>query len=273
MVCINMIKSAAAQCHSVTAMALSTLHLTVLCFALLLCLIGGAQTEVPPSCLASAGVPGNPGHNGLPGRDGRDGKDGREGVSGSKGDRGDPGVPVPGLPGKMGPAGPKGSKGENGVMEIPESADVLMKSLKTDIQTMGSRLSTVEKAMGFRIIRRVGMKYYVTEGLQDDFDAGLRFCRDAGGDLVLPKNEEENNVLVKMLQVLEAPIGWIRTTDRKTEGIFLDTDNSTLSFTKWKPGEPNDHNNNEDCSMVYTATGLWNDILCDRKYHIVCEIS
>ncbi|XP_062385755.1 pulmonary surfactant-associated protein D-like [Sardina pilchardus] len=244
-----------------TAMALSTLHLA----ALLLSLIGGAQTEVPSSCLASAGVPG---------RDGRDGKDGREGVSGPKGDRGDSGLPVPGAPGKMGPAGPAGPRGQKGEVGMPA---VLPLSLAfqtlADVQIMRSRLSIVEKAIRFRIIRKVGMKYYVTEGSQDNYDAGLKFCRDAGGDLVLPKNEEENKALVKILTELETIAGWIRATDRKTEGTFLDTDDSTLSFTKWKPGEPNNSANSEDCIVAIKSTNLWNDVSCGGKFNIVCEIS
>ncbi|XP_062385828.1 mannose-binding protein C-like [Sardina pilchardus] len=252
-------------------MALSTLQLAVL----LLSLIGGAQTEVPSSCLASAGVPGNPGRNGLPGRDGRDGKDGREGVSGSKGDRGDSGLPVPGAPGKMGPAGPAGPRGQKGEVGMPGAA-VLPLSVSwqifADVQITRSRLSIVEKAIRFRIIRKVGMKYYVTEGSQDNYDAGLKFCRDAGGDLVLPKNEEENKALVKILTELETIAGWIRATDRKTEGTFLDTDDSTLSFTKWKPGEPNNSANSEDCIVAIKSTNLWNDVSCGGKFNIVCEI-
>ncbi|XP_048085734.1 pulmonary surfactant-associated protein A-like [Alosa alosa] len=258
-------------------MALSTLHLTALCFALLLCLIGGAQTEVPPSCLASAGVPGNPGHNGLPGRDGRDGRDGREGVSGPKGDRGDPGElpgsnPVPGPPGKMGPAGPAGPKGQKGEVGMPGplKTDARIESLQSDVQTMRSRLSIIEKAIGLHILR-VGMKYYVTNKLQDNFDVGLKSCEDSGGDVVLPKNEEENKAVAKMVSISGGPI-WIRTTDRDTEGTFLDTDNSILSFTKWAPGEPSNGENTEHCTNVYDDTGLWNDVPCNTKCYIVCEI-
>lgn len=129
-------------------------------------------------------------------------------------------------------------------------------------------------ASGFRIFRKVGMKYIVTEGWQDTFDAGLKLCKDAGGDLILPQNEQENNALVQMLRVLESPIGWIGITDRKTEGTFLDTDGNALTFTKWHPAEPSNSGNNEHCGMIYrdTHVGLWNDVPCDSKYSIVCEV-
>ncbi|XP_031441987.1 mannose-binding protein A-like [Clupea harengus] len=237
---------------------------------LLLSLIGGAHTEAPPNCLA--GVPGNPGHNG---HNGRDGKDGSEGVPGLKGDRGEPGVPVPGPPGKMGPAGPPGLKGEKGEMGTPVESvktDPLTKSLQADVQTLRSRLSLIEKATSFRIFRKVGMKYYVSEGWEDTFDSGRELCRNAGGDLALPKSEEENKGLVKMLSDLKGTMGWIRANDMTTEGTFLDGYGGRLSFKKWKQGEPNNYGGAEDCGMIQKETGLWNDVSCDRKYHIVCEI-
>ncbi|XP_063042201.1 mannose-binding protein C-like [Engraulis encrasicolus] len=253
-----------------TAMALSTLYLTVL----LLSLGSGALTDVPPSGLCSAGIPGSPGHNGHPGRDGRDGKDGRDGVTGSKGDRGEPGEPVPGPPGKVGPVGPPGPRGENGEVGPPGpvTTDPLTKSLLADVHRIASRLSLLEKAASFRVFRKVGVKYYATDGLEDTFDAGLKFCRDRGGDVVLPKSEEENEAAAEMSTPGMHQHEWIRATDRETEGTFLDTDDSPLTFTKWQTGEPNNYKGKEDCVYVNRANKLWNDCVCSAKYLVVCEI-
>ena len=42
----------------------------------------------------------------------------------------------------------------------------------------------------------------------------------------------------------------------------------SLSFTNWRPGEPNNHKNNEDCvDFEYQATAGqcdWNDFSCSR---------
>ncbi|XP_063041186.1 pulmonary surfactant-associated protein D-like [Engraulis encrasicolus] len=261
-------------------MALSTLYLAVLLLSL-----GHAElTDSPPGDSCSAGVPGSPGLNGHNGQPGRDGRDGKDGATGPKGDRGEPGVcesePGPpgkmgpvGLPGKMGSAGPAGPRGEKGDTGLP--GDV--QPLQTDIDAILLRIALVEKAASFRVFRKVGAKYYVTEGLQGSYDAGLKFCREAGGDLVVPQNETENDVLLKMLTQLGAKIAWLGFTDRKTEGTFLDSRGSSLSFTKWRSGEPNDGGSKgeEDCGMMYVDkyNGLWNDVECDRNYHIVCEIT
>ncbi|KAL2080336.1 hypothetical protein ACEWY4_024129 [Coilia grayii] len=266
-------------------MALSTLYLTVL----LLSLASRALTEVPPSGLCSAGVPGSPGHNGEPGRDGRDGKDGRDGASGAKGDCGEPGKAIQGPPGEMGPAGSPGPKGEKG--DVGErgtkgcghlhaciSASLYLVDFENSSYAFfifflfywDAKNNYLFTAASFRIFRKVGLKYYATDGMKDTFDAGLKFCRDAGGDLVLPKSETENEVLVHML-TSDIQVGWIRATDRKTEGIFLDTDDSELTFTKWKLGEPNNYKGREDCVML-SKHSEWNDCPCDGKSLVVCEI-
>ncbi|XP_063065790.1 mannose-binding protein C-like [Engraulis encrasicolus] len=249
----------------------SMLYLTVLLFSL----GNAALTDSPPGDSCSAGVTGSPGHNGQPGRDGRDGKDGRDGATGPKGDRGEPGDPVPGPPGKMGPAGPPGPRGERGDMGVPGSllAYNVFFLAEHDMDNMMLRISLVEKAASFRIFRKVGGKYYATEGLQSSFDTGLKFCRDAGGDLVLPQNEKENDVLASMLAQVGGSHGWLGTTDRKTEGTFLDTKGNPLNFTKWGEGEPNNHGNGEDCGLIFQNSGGWNDGGCDSNFHIVCELN
>ncbi|XP_030629998.1 mannose-binding protein C [Chanos chanos] len=235
----------------------------------------GTETTNPlsQSCPAYAGVPGTPGHNGLPGRDGRDGKDGRDGAVGPKGDKGDPGIGVQGPPGKQGPAGPigpKGGKGEPGKTETVVN-DHSITSLQSEVTSLKARLSLVEKATTFRTFRKVGQKYYVTDGLSMSFDEGVKFCRDTGGKMVLPRNEEENQALTKVMASTGSSYALIGATDRQHEGIFVDLETRPLNFSKWTNGEPNDSNGAEDCTIIVND-GLWNDISCNSSHLIVCEI-
>ncbi|XP_028820515.1 mannose-binding protein C-like [Denticeps clupeoides] len=261
-------------------MALCTLSLTVL---LLLPLIGAdLQAPAELSCPAPAGVPGN---NGLPGRDGRDGQEGRAGAPGPKGEKGDPGLQVPGPPGKIGPVGLKGQKGEPGPKgEGPpglkgpigpegQKGDTgapgkgVSDALSLEIQSLKMSMSLLQKAAGFKIFIKVGMKYFVSNGWSDTFDAGLKICREAGGKLALPENNEESHTLKEMF----SKITWINATDRKKEGSFVDSEGRALNFTKWKTGEPNNSNNEEHCVTV-VDNGIWNDVPCDRKYFIVSDL-
>ncbi|XP_062400908.1 pulmonary surfactant-associated protein D-like [Sardina pilchardus] len=258
-------------------MAASRLCVSVLLLLQIqLLIMGEAQSLEPPalSCPALAGIPGTPGHNGLPGRDGRDGKDGKEGVPGPKGDKGDTGAAVQGPPGKMGPAGPVGPPGPKGDRGDPGALGILANDslLISDIQALRGRLSLLEKASGYRTFRKVGLKYYVTDGLLATFDEGLKFCSDAGATLVLPRTEEENQALAKVYAVYPSTYPFIAATDRHHEGRFTDLSDRPLDFTKWASGEPNNGGGHQDCIIMHSG-GLWDDCNCDLKNLIICELT
>ncbi|KAK2900725.1 hypothetical protein Q8A67_008840 [Cirrhinus molitorella] len=172
-----------------------------LCAALLLMEFVLLLAAAESSCPAYAGVPGTPGHNGSPGRDGRDG------FPGSKGEKGDPGAGAQGPPGKIGPpgiAGPKGDKGNPGVTGTAVQSSLLTQ-LNSDVKYLTGRLTTVEKVLGFRVFKKVGQKYYVSDGLVGNFQKAQKFCSDAGAKIVLPRSEDENKVLISMHVALENP--------------------------------------------------------------------
>lgn len=221
------------------------------------------------SCPAFAGVPGTPGHNGSPGRDGRDGRDG---FPGQKGEKGDPGIGAQGPPGKMGPAGLIGSKGEKGNAG-PPGGDVqsTLTAQHSDVKYLTERLTVVEKVLGFQTFKKFGKKYFVSDGLVANFEKAQSLCSDTGAKIALPRNEDENKVLVSMNDTLKSTFIYIGATDREKEGLFVDIDNQPLTFTKWKKNEPNDYNGNEDCTIA-EKSGVWNDIRCTFEANVVCEL-
>ncbi|XP_072544600.1 mannose-binding protein-like isoform X3 [Salminus brasiliensis] len=233
--------------HSEQRMALLSQFFTALLLLLLqlelLHLVGGSEAAAPQtlSCLPPPGVPGTPGHNGLPGRDGRDGKDGA--------------------------AGPQGEKGEPGTAE-----NGLITALQSELQTLKSRLSAVEKVLHFSTFKKVGQKYYASNGMKATFDEAERFCAGAGGALVLPRNEAENKALTAMHTALGSTYIFLGATDREKEGQFVDLSKRPLTYTNWKPNEPNNYKGNEDCTGVNTDS-KWNDLPCNLAYHVVCEIA
>ncbi|ROL55169.1 Mannose-binding protein [Anabarilius grahami] len=234
-----------------------------LCAALLLMESVLLQAAPESSCPAYPGVPGTPGHNGSPGRDG---------FPGPKGEKGDPGVGAQGPPGKIGPPGAVGPKGDEGNPGLPGGTGVqsaLVTQLQSDVKHLTDRLSAVEK--GFRMIRKVGQKYYVTDGLKGNFEKALKFCSDAGAKIVLPRSEDENKVLTSMQAVLDSTYVYIGATDTQKEGHFVDMSGQPLTFTNWKENEPNDYQGAEDCTIIYKS-GVWNDINCDSEWHVVCEM-
>ncbi|XP_063070764.1 mannose-binding protein C-like [Engraulis encrasicolus] len=239
--------------------------------------VSGLSESIPepvaPGCPALNGIPGQ---HGFPGRDGRDGKDGRPGPPGAKGEQGPPGKRTwgakgqTGPPGPAGPAGPKGEKGETGVGLGIWNGNFSMDML-AELKSLKDRFFLLEKATGFRTFRKVGVKYYVTDGNVGTFDEGVKFCLDVGAKLVLPRTEEENQALAEVHKVYPRLHPFIAATDRRHEGKFVDMDQKDVVFTNWNRGDPNNARGVEDCIVTY-VTGIWVDINCDAKYMTVCEL-
>uniref|UniRef100_A0A671RMA5 C-type lectin domain-containing protein n=1 Tax=Sinocyclocheilus anshuiensis TaxID=1608454 RepID=A0A671RMA5_9TELE len=221
----------------------------LLLFQFALRMLDGAEPQ-NLNCPTYGGVLGTPGHNDLPGRDGRDGKDG---AIGPKGEKGESGVNVQGPPGKAGPPGPAGEKGE----KDSKVYQVL-------------NITCFYFSVVFKIFRKVGQKYYVTDGFEAAFDAVLlgRWWKNS-----FAKNfYTENNALLKL--VVSSGLGskkpYIRVTDRETEGRFVDTEEKQLAFTNWGPGQPDDYKGLQDCGVIEDC-GLWDDVGCN--VHTECSLN
>ncbi|KAK9979147.1 hypothetical protein ABG768_012591 [Culter alburnus] len=234
-------------------------------------LLDGAEPQ-NLNCPAYGGVPGTPGHNGLPGRDGRDGRDG---ATGPKGEMGEPGVSVQGPPGKAGPSGPAGAKGERGLPGQPGSpgCESVLETLKSEIQHLNAKMAMIEKVASVSHFRKVGQKYYITDGIEGTFDEAIKVCKDVGGTMVLPKTAAENQALLKLVlsSGLSVKKPYIGATDRVTEGRFVDTEGKQLTFTNWGPGQPDDYKGAQDCGVIENS-GLWDDGGCTGVRPIICEI-
>lgn len=121
------------------------------------------------------------------------------------------------------------------------------------------------------MFRKVGQKYYVSDGLKGTFEKAQRFCSDAGAKIVLPRSEDENKVLTSLQAALESTYVYVGATDRQIEGRFVDMNAQPLTFTNWRENEPNDHKGAEDCTVI-DKSGVWNDINCSSEWHVVCEL-
>ena len=61
---------------------------------------------------------------------------------------------------------------------------------------------------------------------------------------------------------------------RRYDGKFYNTCGKTPSFTRWYPGQPDDHGNREKCGHMLVNgkyKAKWNDIACGSKYSYICE--
>lgn len=131
----------------------------------------------------------------------------------------------------------------------------------------------IEKVASFSHFRKVGQKYYVTDGIQGTFYDAIQVCKDVGGTVVLPKTAAENQALMKLV-LSSGSSGkktYIGVTDRQTEGQFVDIEGKLLTFTNWGTGQPDDYKGGQDCGCIEDS-GVWDDVGCTGGRPIICEI-
>ena len=65
---------------------------------------------------------------------------------------------------------------------------------------------------------------------------------------------------------------WIGLNDHDSEGTFVWEDGTTVSYTNWHSGEPNDYGSGEDCGQLnFWGDGTWNDQSCSETLYFICE--
>lgn len=109
------------------------------------------------------------------------------------------------------------------------------------------------------------------------WEEAQEYCVSQGGALVKIDNSDENNDLVEL--VTEDGSIWIGANDRDTEGDFRWTDGSEVTGDNahWQAEQPNDSEGKEDCAVLHSGGGDWNDVDCastkfaDLGITIVCE--
>ena len=68
--------------------------------------------------------------------------------------------------------------------------------------------------------------------------------------------------------------GWINFNDQASEGSWVWSDGSPVTYTNWLSGQP-DNSGNEDCGQIHTqANGWkWGDWRCGMgTSHLICGL-
>ena len=96
-----------------------------------------------------------------------------------------------------------------------------------------------------------------------------------GGNLVAINDADENEAVADLLTANGSSQAWIGFNDRTTEGEFVWSDGSPVTYTNWAPNEPNDSGGDEDCAELinFFPGDTWNDARCSVTRTSVIEIS
>lgn len=69
---------------------------------------------------------------------------------------------------------------------------------------------------------------------------------------------------------------YLSGNDETSENHFVWTNNGTptsLSYSNWYPGQPNNVASNQDCLLMQypDADYQWGDVACSEKHSFICE--
>uniref|UniRef100_A0A667ZSC8 C-type lectin domain-containing protein n=1 Tax=Myripristis murdjan TaxID=586833 RepID=A0A667ZSC8_9TELE len=106
---------------------------------------------------------------------------------------------------------------------------------------------------------------YFISSESKSWDESRQDCLRRGADLVIIKSKEKEAFLKNFHRKV-----WIGLSDWETEGVWKWVDGSSLSYTFWASGEPNDRGG-EDCAELSQGRDGFNDESCSNKLPWICQ--
>ncbi|XP_052076832.1 uncharacterized protein LOC127714840 isoform X3 [Mytilus californianus] len=145
---------------------------------------------------------------------------------------------------------------------------------------IGSQPSTLPCPTGWE---SHGLKCYKMYHKFCNFLNAKKYCHDQNAEVIMPKTEEENNIMKTLLQQVKFNNSnqwngiWIGLTDNESEGTWIWNDGTRLdsAYDDWNTDyrEPGG-GDTENCVIIPKATRRWHDIKCGKsnKYSAVCQL-
>ncbi|XP_054839810.1 phospholipase A2 inhibitor alpha-like protein [Eublepharis macularius] len=135
-----------------------------------------------------------------------------------------------------------------------QSLVVKLNALSEEVKKLNSAFYNVHRARSFG---SGSEKLFVTNGHEDNFDAANHTCIQTRGYVPSPKNEAENNALVKVVQ-------------RHNKSAYLG--HIPSGYSNWAPGEPSSAKGAKTCVKI-DNDGKWRATSCEEQLLITCEFT
>ncbi|XP_062568493.1 perlucin-like protein [Saccostrea cucullata] len=107
-----------------------------------------------------------------------------------------------------------------------------------------------------------------------DWNEAMMYCRALQAKLVEIETASENGFLrLHLLDNKATGHYWIGLNDILSEGEWVWMSyQQTPTYTDWSPGQPDNYQQHEDCTLLWGATRFhWDDALCSYKENFICE--
>ena len=92
-------------------------------------------------------------------------------------------------------------------------------------------------------------------------------CTTLGGTLATIESQAKQDAVYALTGSTGAYIG---LSDFLDEGTFSWLDGTVVSFTNWRPNQPNNGNGNQHCVWI-RPDGGWDDVTCKKTEQYVCQ--
>lgn len=104
------------------------------------------------------------------------------------------------------------------------------------------------------------------------WDEANKYCQAENAHLVVVTSLEEQEFMKSNTRHLNT---WMGLTDQSGSWKWVDGSDYDSSFKYWSPEQPDNWyghglGGGEDCAH-FTSDGSWNDDVCQRSYHWICE--
>jgi len=116
---------------------------------------------------------------------------------------------------------------------------------------------------------QVGSKCYKVEAGPSNYYDAIAGCIAIGGKLATIESQAEQDAIFALTGATGAYIG---LSDFLDEGVFAWVDGTAVSFTNWRPNQPNNANSNQHCVWIRPDAG-WDDVTCKKTEQYVCQKS
>lgn len=152
-----------------------------------------------------------------------------------------------------------------------------VQQLETDLKALTCQLANL-KNNGSEVAccplhwtEHEGSCYWFSES-EKSWPEADKYCRLENSHLVVVNSLEEQNFLQNRLANV---LSWMGLTDQNGPWRWVDGTDFDKGFKNWRPLQPDNWHGHmlgggEDCAH-FSYDGRWNDDVCQRHYHWICE--
>ncbi|MHC4251684.1 MAG: PEGA domain-containing protein [Planctomycetota bacterium] len=148
------------------------------------------------------------------------------------------------------------------------------------------RITTAERRARRGIVKAAGVPdealefgghLYMLYDVQVSWPRAKALCERMHGHLVSVTTHEEHEFLLSLCRNKARNV-WLGFTDSRREGSWMWVTGEKLTYTRWRPGEPNNWGGNEDYGVLEARvsdspdkSGMWIDADSKKPRFFVCE--